>query len=475
MKVINKKAFLIVPPTGMYNREERNQALVSKLVVPALRPPLDLCYIAAVLQKKGIECRIKDFPAEGLSWAHLKILIKDFHPDTLIISSTTFTLSLDLKSCSLAKLIDPGIITITKGAHVSVQDEETMKKYPDLDIIVRREYEETFSDLADDNIDIKNILGVTYRSRGGIFRNKDRDFISDLDNIPFPSRELINNENYIRADTAKKMTTIQVSRGCPNACIFCLASFLYGKAQRKRSPGNIIEEIRECKDKFGIRDFFFRADTFTLDKDWVVRFCRQIVDMDLDIDWVCNSRVNTLDREMLGWMKKAGCWGIAMGIESGSQRILDRISKNVTMVQSREAVRLCNDLGVKSLLYFVIGFPWEDESDIRDSIRFAKELKGDFVEFNIAVPFPGTKYYELAKEGKLVTSETFEGYGYWKPMIRTEHLSSNTLSHLRKKAMLSIYLDPDYIARTFFNLKSLRIVLRYLKIGLFKLFKVASS
>jgi len=475
MKIIDRKTLLIVPPTGLYNREERNQALVSKLAVPALRPPLDLCYIAAVLQKKGVECRIADFPAQRLVWSNLEKLIKDFRPDTLIISSTTFTLSLDLKSCSLAKGIDPRITTITKGAHVSVQDTETLKMYPDLDIIVRKEYEETFGVLADDNVDIKDISGITYRMEGGIFRNKDRDFISDLDRIPFPSRELIDNENYIRADTAKKMTTIQVSRGCPNACIFCLAGFLYGNAHRKRSPENIIKEIQECKDKFALRDFFFRADTFTLDKNWVIDLCRKIVDMNLDIDWVCNSRVNTLDRETLVWMKKAGCWGVAIGVESGSQKTLDGISKHTTIDQSRKAVRLCRDLGVKSLLYFVIGFPWENEADILDSIRFAKELKGDFVEFNIAVPFPGTKYYELARKDNLLISETFEGYGYWKPVIRTRHLSSDKLLRLRKKAMLSVYLDPSYIARTFLNLKSLQTFLRYLKFGLFKLCKVMSS
>jgi anaerobic magnesium-protoporphyrin IX monomethyl ester cyclase len=475
MKIIDRKALLIVPPTGLYNREERNQALVSKLAVPALRPPLDLCYIAAVLQKRGVECRIADFPAERLVWEDLETLIRDFRPDALIISSTTFTLSLDLKSCSLTKRIDPHITTITKGAQVSVQDQETLKRYPDLDIIVRREYEETFSVLANNNIDLKDIAGITYRKNGGIFRNPDRNFISDLDIIPFPSRELINNGNYIRADTAEKMTTIQVSRGCPNGCIFCLAEFLYGNMQRKRSPGNILEEIQGCKKKFGLHNFFFRADTFTLDKDWVIDLCRQIVEMNLDIDWVCNSRVNTLDTEILMWMKKAGCWGVALGIESGSQRSLDEMSKHITIDQSRKAVKLCHDLGIKSLLYFVIGFPWENEQDIYDSIRFAKELKGDFVEFNIVVPFPGTQYYELARREDLLTSETFEGYGYWRPMIRTKYLSSEKLLRLRKKAMVSSYLDPCYIIRTFVNLKSLPTFLRYLKFGLFKLFKVAYS
>ena len=127
------------------------------------------------------------------------------------------------------------------------------------------------------------------------------------------------------------------------------------------------------------------------------------------------------------------------------------------------------------MLYFVIGFPWEDEQDIYGSLRFAKELKGDFVEFNIAVPFPGTQYYELARREGLLTSETFEGYGYWRPMIRTRYLSSDKLLRLRKKAMLSSYLDPGYIIRTFFNLKSWRTFLRYLKFGLFKLREVVSS
>ncbi|MFC1890515.1 cobalamin-dependent protein, partial [Thermodesulfobacteriota bacterium] len=174
--ILGKSALLVVPPTGLYNREERNQAPVKGLLVPALRPPIDLAQIAAVLERAGLACDIRDMPAEGTGWRDLRRAIDSARPDALFVSNTIFTLSADMRACSIAKAIDPGIVTITKGVQVSVADREVMEEHGALDIILRGEYEETTAALADGS-GPEGVEGITWRRGTRIERTPDRPFI----------------------------------------------------------------------------------------------------------------------------------------------------------------------------------------------------------------------------------------------------------------------------------------------------------
>lgn len=456
-----RRAFLINPPSGLYIREDRCQVPVKGLTATAPRPPIDLAYLAGVLEREGVECRIRDYPVEGKGWNALREDLKTFAPDLLIVNVTTPTFELDMKACQIAKKLNSSIITAAKGGHITVFDVKALQEHPYLDIALRGEAEKTVEEIAQGK-PLPEVKGVTYRVKGQIKRNPDREFIDDLDSLPFPARHLLNNSLYIRPDTGEPQTTIQTNRGCPGECVFCLAGRLSGKRLRFRSPKNIADEIEECVSKFGIRNFFFRADTFTWNKDWVIAVCKEIINRDLNIKWVCNSRVDTLDEERLKWMKGAGCWLISLGIESGSQRILNLMKKKIRKEEAKRAVELCKRFNIKTYAFYLFGLPWEMEEDVKETIRFAIELDSDYSEFHLAVPFPGTELYNIVlKEGLL--EGDFQGYDHSLPVARTFFLSREDLVKWRRKAIYKFYFRPQYIARTLIHSPSPVSLLSYLR------------
>ncbi|KXK31915.1 MAG: hypothetical protein UZ01_00704 [Candidatus Brocadia sinica] len=290
--------------------------------------------------------------------------------------------------------------------------------------------------------------------------------MTDLDKIPFPARDLMKNHLYVRPDTGEPQATIQTSRGCPSQCIFCLSPLISGMKLRERSVGNIIAELEECVNEYGIRNFFFRADTFTMNKKSVIELCKEIISRKLGIAWVANSRVNTIDEERLAWMKKSGCWLVAFGIESGNDEIQKRIKKGTTRTQAREAVNLCRKLGIKTYGFYLIGFPWETKEMIMDTLQLAKELRCDFSEIHIAIPYEGTEFYKIAQDLGILTEKAV-GHNYFSnPAIGTLHVSKEELIQMRKKALRSLYLSPRYIGRTLVHMKSFREVKNYARYGL---------
>lgn len=464
------KILLINPPTGIFVREDRCQSAVSTFALPVIRPPMDLMMIAASLEEIGIECKIKDYPIEGGGWDCLKSNLCDFKPDFLVIGTTTSTILDDLKSCTLAKACDKSIITIAKGADLAITAVETLNKFKELDIVITGESELAVRDIVMMKNSLDRVPGISYRNNDTVIRNPDRELVKDLDSLPRPARHLINNNLYTRLDTGKPMAIVEVSRGCPFNCIFCLAGKTYGYKVRYRSVESVVEEIIECKNMYGIMDFHLKSDIFTWDKQWVAGLCRAIMNSKLKIHWLCNSRVDTLDADSTKAMKDAGCWAISLGVESGSQVILDKMRKGITLEQSKEAVRLCRATGIKTYLYFLIGFPWDTEETILDSIRFAKELDGDFIDFFIVYPFRGTELEKIARQHNLLSEHHYFKNAYSGIGIDTFTVSKERLKYMRKKGLISFYLRPAYILRVLARAASWRERVNYLKYG-FRLLK----
>ena len=465
-----KRAFLIYPPTGLYMRDDRCQAPTEGMTAQPHRAPMDLAYMAASLEKAGVECRIKDYPSEKEDWENLTNDIKVIRPDMLVISIITPTIKEDLKACKVAKDICSDILTVSKGAHYMKNDDEVLNEWPDLDIVIRGECEFAVSDLLM-NDNLSDVPGIAYRENGSVLKTKDRPLLEDLDSLPFPARHLLNNNLYITPDTREPIAFIHVGRGCPHKCIFCAVPAVSGYKFKIRSPESVLEEIKECITKYGIKVFFFRSDTFTMDKKWVIKFCELVVREGLKIRWGTNSRVDTIDEERLEWMKKAGCWIVGFGVESGNQEMLDKMKKGITVEQTEVAVKLCRKYKIKTYLLFVLGLPWETMETAMDTIEFAKKLDGDFVDFNIAYPLPGTEYYEIAKESALCDLSNLSGFDYANPLVKSFHLSTDELVELRKKALKSFYFRPRYVARTLLNIRSMKVFNSYLYSGLRLLYK----
>jgi len=451
-------------------RDDRCQAPTEGMTAQPHRAPMDLAYMAASLEKVGVECRIKDYPSEKQDWQDLIKDIKVFNPDMLVISIITPTIKEDLKACKLAKEIRKDILTVSKGAHYMKNDEEVLQEWPDLDIVIRGECEFAVSDLLlKDNF--SDVPGITFRENGKVLRTKDRPLLESLDLLPFPSRHLLNNNLYITPDTREPIAFIHVGRGCPHKCIFCAVPAVSGYKLKIRSPESVLEEIKECVIKYGIKVFFFRSDTFTMDKKWVIKLCDLIIKEELKIRWGTNSRVDTIDEERLEWMKKAGCWIVGFGVESGNQGMLDKMKKGTTIEQTNKAVKLCKEYRIKTYLLFVLGLPWETRETAMDTIEFAKKLDGDFVDFNIAYPLPGTEYFEMAKDSALCDLSNLSGFDYANPLVWSFHLSTEELIELRKKALKSFYFRPQYIVRTLLGIRSVKVFNSYFYSGLRLLYK----
>lgn len=455
------KVLLINPPTGKYMRDERCQVPVESRVAEPPRPPMDLAYMAAVLERTNVACMIRDYPMEKKTRFNLEDDIKNFEPNFLVISTTTPTIYNDLIACKLTKEINSDIITVAKGAHFLLFDKDILNRFEYLDLVIRGEPEETLEAIVK-QAELRTIKGITFRDNGSIVRNEDRPLLEDLDPLPFPARHLLNNYLYRTPDTNEPIAFIYTSRGCPANCIFCAAGLVSGYKLRTRSVANVIGEIEECVTRYNIRNFFFRADTFTWDKDWVINLCRAIIDKKIKIRWGTNSRVDTIDVQRLQWMKKAGCYVIGFGAESGCQEILDKMGKNITLEQIEEAVNLCREFNMESFLHFVIGLPWDTEEAILETINYIKKIEPSFIEVNIAYPIPGTELYKLCLKDKLFVTD-ITGHNHILPATRTYSLSNSRLIELRKQILRSFYLRPKYLFKSLLRLNSPKIAWNYYK------------
>jgi radical SAM superfamily enzyme YgiQ (UPF0313 family) len=465
-KLVFKKVLLAVPPTGLYIREDRCQTPIKNLHTVTARPPIDLLYCAGVFKAEGCDCRVRDFPVEGGGWDAFRRELEEFRPDLLMLSITSPSFNEDMKAATLAHEVLPDIIVAAKGAHFHTHITESMQEAPQLDLALRGEYEETCRDL----VRIANrsqIAGLTWRNNNGeIIQNEDREFIKDLDSLPFPSRELVDNSLYIRPDLGVAQTTLVTERGCPHRCIFCLAPVFSGRKVRKRSPDNVIAEIRECVEVHGIHDFLFRSDLFTADRAWVEELCNALIETGLNIRWSANSRVDKIEEDLLRLMKKAGCWLLAFGVESGSQEMLNNMRKGTKLEQARHALSTCRKAGIKSSIYILLGLPWETEDTFNKSLSFAKELNPNFLEFFYVYPFKGTELRNMVEDKGLLQPGQEPQAAYDAPSHAGLYLTVEQLAPLRKRALRAFYLRPGYIARTLLSNPSPKVLWNYLRYGI---------
>lgn len=451
---MKKKWLLFNPPTGRYIRDTRCQASVNDIVAIADRPPVDLAYIAGSITYHGDDCIIRDYPAERYTRNQMEEDIKNLDIDYVVINTTIFTYHEDLELCNMVKNINQHITTIAKGAIFFQNPIGVMNDFPALDIAVSGEEEQTFEELSAKK-ELAQINNITFRDNGEIVSNPK--VINHLLTMRKPRIDLINHELYRRPDTNEIQATIVIGRGCPGKCIYCIAPMVGGSSARYREIDDIIDEINDYYCKYNIRNFYFSADTFTWSEQWVTEFCSRINQLKFKISWLCNSRIDRISESIVRVMKKAGCWGMSIGIESGNEKIQQQIKKGLRKQQVMDAIHLCRKYRIVTLLHFIIGFPWDSRDSILETIRFAKKLKGNIVEFYIATPLKGTEFYEIAKKERLLNlSGSNKGLNYVTATINTRYLSSGELALLRKKALKTIYLDPFFYIKSFRHFKSLK-------------------
>jgi anaerobic magnesium-protoporphyrin IX monomethyl ester cyclase len=461
-----KKILLVYPPTGRIVREDRCQQPIEHLPLAPLLPPTDLMYMAGVAELAGCICKIGDYGIDHASIAEFASDLRKFCPDWLVINVATPTLREDLEVCRAAKNINPRIVTVAKGAHFLTCAKETLELFPALDLIIRGEPEQTLQELVADKSRAQ-IPGLVWRDEasGRIIINADRPFNPQLDSLPYPARHLIDNQRYRRPDNGEVQAVINVSRGCPYDCFFCLATQVSGEKVRVRSSANIVGELRECVDKYHIRYFLFWSDLFNLDRGWACALCRAIIDSGLKITWAANTRADTMDEELARLMRRAGCRLVSMGVESGSQMVLNQMGKRINLEEVRKACDVLKQAGIQQYCYFVIGLPWDTEETVEQTIRFAIELDSDYAIFSSAVPFPGSRFYDYALKSGLLHPEAGNGFkeAYYYPVAKGHYLSQERIFELRKLAIRRFYLRPRYICKSALRIRSLTELGRYFR------------
>lgn len=447
----NKKGrvLLIYPPSPVINREDRCQQPTKELLVIPPLPPTDLMYLASIAESCEFEAIIRDYSQGGDFEADLK----EFQPNYLVANIATPTFQSDMMAVKLAKEIVPSICTIVKGAPFLTYNTNTIYENPFIDYVIMGEAELTLKDILD-GVPNCDILGICYRENFQPVKNDKRPFIEDLDILPFPARHLVDNSIYKRPDNGKVQAVIKVARGCPFHCFFCLATPVSGAKVRTRSPENIVAELKECVEKYNIKNFLFWSDIFNFNREWTLELCQKIIESGLKITWSSNTRADTMDDEMAKMMYKSGCRLVSIGVESGSQKMLDNIGKKITLDDIRNTVKILKKNKIKIYNYFVIGLPWETEETVEETIKFAIELDSNFISFYTATPLPGTKYFAYAMLNKLVEGNLDFRSAYYEPVVRSEHLSKERIFELHKQAIKRFYLRPKFILKTLLSLRS---------------------
>ena len=368
-------------------------------------PSIGICILAAVLRQAGHKVKIIEAASWGYDHRDALQAILEVLPDYVGITTLTLSIFSAAKLAEMIKQADKHIRVIIGGAHITAVPRETMEMFPQFDAGVLGEGEDTIVELLEayeNGADLKDVKGIVYREGREVVVTGMRPFIRDLDRIAFPAFELL--PDFPRgyrppAFRFKRLpaASIVTSRGCPYKCIFCDRS-VFGSVCRGHSVDYVMEMIKDLVNRYGIREFLIEDDTFVTFKSRLIALCERILRENLKISWSSLGRVNSVDRDMLKLMKRAGCWQIGYGIESGNQKVLDFVNKKTTLEVVERAVRWTREAGILSKGFFILGHPTDTRETIEETIRFARKLDLHDVSVNMLTPLPGSQIYEVANQ-----------------------------------------------------------------------------
>jgi radical SAM superfamily enzyme YgiQ (UPF0313 family) len=396
------------PNEGIDDREGRKSI--------AAFPPLSILYLAAVLEEMDVEVSVLDQPALGLTVKETLSWVEKETPDVLGFSTLTSSGQTAALISNKVKEKNPNVTIVFGNHHATFNADRILRKYPSVDIIVRGEGERTVVELANclkNEGDLKEVRGINFRNEGKIVATPDQPLIKDLDSLSFPDRKLLNVDYHCVIAGAniapKKFTSIVTSRGCVYDCRFCSCTEIAKNRWRPRSANDTIEELQLLANE-GYKQLIFVDDSFTMNPKRVIEICRGIRKEAIDIEWICEGRVDNCSYNMLREMVKAGCRVLYFGIENANQRILNYYKKKITPEQSETAVRTAKKAGVDVIAgSFIMGAPDETREEIWNTIKFAQRVPIDLPQFNILGAHPGNDIWnEFVAKGILNPEDYWE-------------------------------------------------------------------
>jgi len=448
------KVLLLNPPfLPRYSRFSRSPAVTRS---GTIYYPIWHAYAAGALEKEGHEVKLVDAPAEDVDRDDCYKIFREFNPDMVVVYTSTPSIYNDVEIASHIKDLLPDCYTVLTGPHVSALPEESLSLNEKVDAVARNEYDETLVHLAlllPDRSQLSDVSGLTYRLNGQVRANPNREFISDLDSLPFVSsvyKKHLKIGNYFYAHCRHPVISIFTSRGCFGQCNYCVyPEQMFGRRQRQRSPENIVAEFEYItKELPQVKEVLIDDDTFSFRQAHTAEFCKLMVEKRIRLPWTVECRAN-LEFDTMALMKKAGCRLIVVGFESADDQILKNAKKGITVERMRRFVRDAKRAGVMIHSCFMAGNKGETKETLLKSLAFAQEINADTAQFFPLMVYPGTEAYDWAKNnGYLVSSdyrEWLSDEGLHNCVVSTPELSAKDLVEFCDYARKEYYLAPRYI------------------------------
>jgi radical SAM superfamily enzyme YgiQ (UPF0313 family) len=428
-----------------------NPGVPGKILLGEGFPPLGLAYIAAVLEKE-FSVEILDLTINPKT--DFVEYLNDEKPDVVGFTATTPQVNTVFKLIKLVKENTDAKI-IVGGPHPTALPHESIEH--GADFVVRGEGEMTIYELCKNLERPERVDGISYMKNGGAVHNPDRKLIEDLDRIPLPARHLLPPlKKYFGQvlGNRRPIGHIVTSRGCPYNCVFCYKK-VSGMGFRARSPANVIKEWKILVEDYQVREIAIFDDVFTQDVERVKRICDKIIQENLIVPWAClgGIRADTASIELLDCMHEAGCYRIAIGVESGSQKVLNKIGKNVKLEEIELAFKNAKEVGIETNAFFVLGNPGENRESMEKTIEFAKKLDPTYCQFTIATPYPGSRLYDMVREKGKFLSSNWDDYGVFtgKALFELGEVRKDLVEEMYEEAYRAFYLRPTYILKKVFH------------------------
>jgi len=440
-------------------------SLTEKSKVIGSWPPLGILYVATILRNEGVEVAVLDQAAVGYSIEQTAKWVEKQDPDILGFSTLASSGKTAARIAQKAKQYNPDIKTVFGNYYATFNHKRILTTYPQVDIIVRGEGEETTKELVktiEKKRSLKKVRGITFRQKNKIITTPDRLLIKNIDELPIPDRTLLNVEYHSTLVGAigapKKFTTLLSSRGCPYHCRFCGCQKIVHGTWRPRSAEKTFEELQLLASE-GYRQFLFVDDSFTINQKRTTKLCKRIMKEKLDVEWICEGRVNHASYESMRSMVKAGCKIIYFGVESATQRILDYYQKQITPQQSRTAVKTARKAGMDIIVgSFIVGAPTETRQEIESTLKFAQEVPLDVPQYNILGVFPGMALWDEFKAKGYLTKEQEEQH--WEMGVAVANVHPDTVPYEEIKYLIRHYYRQFFIQRPDFLLAQLARTMR---------------
>lgn len=443
-------------------------------------PPLGVVYIAGFLREAGFDAGIIDGPVEDLSDKEILEKIALLKPRVVGFSAITPVFYRAAELSAKIRERFPDVLIIIGGHHASILLQEVLRENESFDLLVHGEGEGTCRELLERYKDhgfdresflsrfalLSRINGIAFRRQEEIIVTPARKPIEDLDKLPPPAWDLLPMDKYIPLPNQylnKPVIHMVAIRGCPFQCSFCSNNAVFGRKIRAISPKRLVGILKDAKARFGIREVSFWDDCMTTDKKWLREFCRLMREEEMGLSWTCYSRVDTVDKEMLVEMKRAGCWNIFYGFESGNQELLDAIDKKITLEHIREVNQWTKEAGIEVRASFMLALPQETPAMAEKTIDFAIALDPDYVQFCITTPFPKTRLFDDCKKYGILLND-FSQFNIWEPVfIPHGYRDRKQIEEISKKAFRRFYFRPKYIYGRLKKIKSPSDISRYIK------------